>query len=126
MQMRRWRRCGAVLALAVGALVALPATARAQGDGGDGENGGIPPGARVTKIGPQEVVIEHADGHVSKYDDPSQQAPACTSNADCTVKALGILSIFGAATYEDWTTSVEVAGASAGPSGPAVPIGAAE
>ena len=121
MQMRRWRRFGAVLALAAGALVALPATARAQ----DG-NGEIPAGARVTKIGPQEVVIEHADGHISKYDDPSQQAPACNSNADCAVKALGIMTLFAAATYEDWTTSVDAAGASAGPSGPAVPIGAAE
>ena len=114
-----------MLALAVGALVALPATARAQ-DGDDGGSGEIPPGAHVTKIGPQEVVIEHADGHISKYDDPSQQAPACQSNADCTVKALGILSVFAAATYEDWTTSVEVAGSSAGPSGAAIPIGAAE
>ena len=121
MQMRRWRRFGAVLALAVGALVALPATARAQDD--DGE---IPAGAHVTKIGPQEVVIEHADGHISKYDDPSQQVPACSSNADCTVKALGILSVFAAATYEDWTTSVEVAGSSAGPNGPVVPLRTAE
>jgi hypothetical protein len=110
-----------MLALAAGALVALPVTARAQEP-----NDAVPPGARVTKIGPQEVVIEHPDGHISKYDDPSQQAPACKSNADCAVKAFGIMALFGAATYEDWTTSVEVAGTSAGPSGPAVPIGAPE
>ena len=121
MQMRRWRRLGAVLALAVGALVALPVTVRAQEP-----NGEVPPGARVTKIGPQEVVIEHPDGHISKYDDPSQQARACKSNADCAVKSLGIMALFGAATYEDLTTSVEFAGSSAGPSGPAVPIGGPE
>jgi len=121
MRMRRWRRFGAALALAIGALVALPVTARAQ----DG-NGDIPPGARLTRIGPQEVVIEYPDGHISKYEDPAMQAPACKSKGDCTVKALGILGIFGAAIYEDWTTSTEVAGSSAGPSGPAVPLGAPE
>jgi hypothetical protein len=54
------------------------------------------------------------------------QAPACQSKGDCTVKALGILGIFGAAIYEDWTTSTEVAGSSAGPSGPALPVGVPE
>src|SRR5512138_764397 len=101
MQMRRWRRFGAVLVLAVCALVALPRDARAKD-----VNDVIPRGARVIKIGPQEVVIEHPDGYISKYDDPSQQARECDSPASCAGKALAAFGIFGALVYEELTTNV--------------------
>jgi hypothetical protein len=95
-------------ALVVGAalLATTPAiTARAEGDP-------EPPGEteRVVKIGPQAVVIIDESGNARMYDDPSQQAPACTSTADCWGKALGILGGFGILTYEDFTTSTEGGG----------------
>jgi hypothetical protein len=110
MQMRRWRRLSAVLALAVGALVAVPVAARPADP-----SGVIPPGARVTKIGPQEMVIEHPDGRISRYDDPSQQARECDSVAACAGRALAAFGVFSALVYEELTTNVEGSGRPAGP-----------
>src|SRR5262245_31666827 len=112
MQMRRWRRFGALLALAIGALVA-PAgqVGMARGDDGADE---IPPGAKVTKIGPQEAVIKHPDGTISKYDDPSQQERECDSVGACAGKALAAAGVFGALVYEELTTNVEGGGRPAG------------
>ena len=107
MQMRRWRRFGAVLVLGVCGLAA--SAVRAQDE--------IPRGAKVTKIGPQEVVIEHPDGHISRYDDPSQQARECDSPAACAGKALAALGVFSALVYEELTTNVEGSGRPAGPNG---------
>jgi len=112
MQMRRWRRFGSLLVLAVCTLVASSAPGRA------GRAAvGVPPGAKITKIGPQEVVIEHADGHISKYDDPSQQERECTSTAACAGKALAAFGVFSSLVYEELTTNVEGGGAPAGPNG---------
>jgi hypothetical protein len=101
-----------VVGLAVCALGASPAVARA-----DTAAGKIPPGAKVTKIGPQEVVIEHPDGYISKYDDPSQQERECTSTAACAGKALTAFGVFGSLVYEELTTNVEGGGSPAGPNG---------
>jgi hypothetical protein len=112
MQMRRWRRFGSLLVLAVCTLVASSAPGRP-----NGAAVGVPPGAKITKIGPQEVVIEHADGYISKYDDPSQQERECNSAAACAGKALAAFGVFGALVYEELTTNVEGGGAPAGPNG---------
>ena len=112
MQMRRWRRFGALLVLAVCMLAGSAAPARAGGAEDE-----IPPGAKVTKIGPQEVVIEHPDGTISKYDDPSQQERECNSAAACAGKALAAFGVFSALVYEELTTNVEGGGAPAGPNG---------
>ena len=109
MQMRRWRRLAALLVLVACALAASPAPARAEDE--------IPPGAKMTKIGPQEVVIEHPDGHIRKYDDPSQQARECDSTAACARKALAAFGVFSALVYEELTTNVEGSGRPAGPNG---------
>ena len=92
-----------MVALAACALLALPATF-ARADGSDEPPAG---NERVIKIGPQMVVIEDEHGNVRMYDDPSQQAPACKSNADCWGKSLNIFAAFGILTYEDWTTNTE-------------------
>ena len=112
MQMRRWRRFGALLVLALCTLAGSAAPVRA-----DGAADEIPAGAKVTKIGPQEVVIEHPDGYISKYDDPSQQERECYSVAACAGKALAAFGVFSALVYEDLTTNVEGGGAPAGPNG---------
>jgi hypothetical protein len=103
---------GAVLALALGGLVAAPAAARPPDS-----SGVVPPGARVIRIGPQESVIEHPDGHISKYDDPAQQARECDSVAACAGKALAAFGVFSALVYEELTTNVEGSGRPAGASG---------
>src|SRR4051812_9049674 len=112
MRMRRWRRFGALVVLAAWALAASPAVVRA-----DSAADVIPPGAKVTKIGPQEVVIEHSNGAISKYDDPSQQARECNSTAACAGKALAAFGVFGSLVYEELTTNVEGGGRPAGPNG---------
>ena len=112
MRMRRWRRFGAVVVLAVCALGASPAVARA-----DSVEDEIPAGAKLTKIGPQEVVIEHPNGAITKYDDPSQQARECNSTAACAGKALAAFGVFGSLVYEELTTNVEGGGRPAGPNG---------
>ena len=101
-----------MLVVAACALAASPAPVRAQGAKDE-----IPRGAKVTKIGPQEVVIEHSDGHLSKYDDPSQQARECDSTAACAGKALAAFGVFSALVYEELTTNVEGSGGPAGPNG---------
>ena len=100
-----------MLALCVLVLTAL-GPMRARADGTD-----EPPGKneRVVKIGPQAVVIVNEHGHARMYDDPSQQAPACKSPAQCAGKALGMLSLFGVMVYEDLTEGVEGGGRAAGP-----------
>ena len=109
MQMRRWRRFGAVLVLTVCALATSPAVVRAEAE--------IPPGAKVTKIGPQEVVIEHPDGQISQYDDPSERARECDSPAACAGKAISAFGLFSALVYEELTTNVEGSGRPAGSNG---------
>ena len=106
MQTRRWRRWARVLALGAGALVALLSTAVH----GERATGQIPRGGRVIKIGPQAVVVEDANGNVSMYDDPSQQAVPCKSMVSCLGPALQIMGVFGVMVYEDLTDSIEGAG----------------
>ena len=106
MQTRRWRRWVGVLALGAGALVALLSTAVHGAPARDQ----IPRGGRVIKIGPQAVVVEDANGNVSMYDDPSQQAVPCKSMVSCLGPALQIMGVFGVMVYEDLTDSIEVTG----------------
>ena len=114
MQMRRWRRWSRVLALPVLGLLAFrPMGARA--DGSDEAPG---PGERIHKIGPQATVILNDRGDVRMYDDPTQQALACKSRADCWGKALNALGVFGILTYEDLTEGVEGSGRAVEPVGP--------
>jgi hypothetical protein len=100
-----------VLALWALVLTAVLPT-RARADGTD-----EPPGdhERIVKIGPQAVVIVNDQGHARMYDDPSQQAPACKSPAQCAGKALGMLSLFGVMVYEDLTEGVDAGGRAVGP-----------
>jgi hypothetical protein len=97
-----------VFALGAGALVALLSTA-VRGEDTDQ----IPRGGRIIKIGPQAVVVEDANGHVSMYDDPSQQAVVCKSFASCLGPAMQALGVFGVMVYEDLTDGVEGAGTGA-------------
>jgi hypothetical protein len=108
MEKGEWRRWARVLALGVWALAALPSTVR-----GEDAAEQIPPGARVVKIGPQAVVLEEANGHVSMYDDPSQQAVPCKSLMSCMGPMLQAMGVFGAMVYEDLTSGVEGAGTGA-------------
>jgi hypothetical protein len=107
MQMRRLREWARVLALGAGALVALFSTAV---QGKPQATVQIPRGGRVIKIGPQAVVVEDANGNVSMYDDPSQQAIPCRSTVSCLGPALQIMSVFGVMVYEDLTDSIEGTG----------------
>jgi hypothetical protein len=109
MQTRRWRRWARVVALGAGALVALLSTAVH----GEQAKDQIPRGARVIKIGPQAVVLEDANGHVSMYDDPSQQAVPCNSLLSCMGPVLQTMGVFGVMVYEDLTHGVEGAGTGA-------------
>ena len=104
---RRWPRVLALWALVLTAVLPM----RARADGTD-----EPPreDERIVKIGPQAVVIVNEQGHARMYDDPSQQAPACKSPAQCAGKALGMLSLFGVMVYEDLTEGVEGGGRAAG------------
>jgi hypothetical protein len=106
MQTRRWRRWARVFALGACALVGLLSTA-VQGEPATDQ---IPRGARVIKIGPQAVVVEDANGRVSMYDDPSQQAVPCRSLLSCLGPAMQIMGVFGVMVYEDLTDGVEGAG----------------
>jgi hypothetical protein len=99
---------------ALGLLALRPVGVRA--DGSDQPPG---PGERVHKIGPQATVIVNDRGDVRMYDDPSQQALACKSRADCWGKALNALGVFGILTYEDLTEGVEGSGRATRPVGPA-------
>jgi hypothetical protein len=107
--MRRWRRWASVLALGA-AVVLTAAPGPVHGEGDDQPPG---PSDRVVKIGPQAVVIVDQYGDARMYDDPSQQAPACSSTADCWGKALQLAAGFAILTYEDFTTSTESAGSGA-------------
>ena len=108
-QMRRWRRWARVLALGACALVGLLSTTVR----GEQDTDQISRGARVIKIGPQAVVIEDANGHVSMYDDPSQQAVPCKSLLSCLGPTMQIMGVFGVMVYEDLTEGVEGAGTGA-------------
>ena len=107
MQTRRWRRWARVLALGACALVGLVSTTVH----GEQATDQIPRGARVIKIGPQAVVMEDPNGHISMYDDPSQQAVLCKSFLSCLGPAMQVLGVFGVMVYEDLTHSVEGTGA---------------
>jgi hypothetical protein len=106
-----------VLALGACALVALLSTT-VRGEPSADE---IPPGARVIKIGPQAVVVQDANGHVSMYDDPSQQAVACKSFVSCLGPAMQVMGVFGVMVYEDLTDAVGGTGQGATQSVESVP-----
>jgi hypothetical protein len=114
MQMRRWRRWSRVLALPVLGLLAL----RPMGVRADGSHEAPGPGERIHKIGPQATVIVNDRGDVRMYDDPTEQALACKSRADCWGKALNALGVFGILTYEDLTDGIEGSGRAVEPVGP--------
>ena len=107
-----------MLALVACGWLARPAGARAQG-GGEDE---IAPGAKVTKIGPQAIVVEAPNGRITMYDDPAGQARECDSRGACAGKALGAFGVFFALVYEELTTNVEGSSRPAGPNG----VGGAE
>ena len=64
----------------------------------------------MIKIGPQAVVIEDADGNVSMYDDPSEQAVRCKSFLSCLGPAMQVMGVFGVMVYEDLTDAVDGVG----------------
>ena len=96
MRMRRWRIWARVLALAVLALAARPATAMAD-EGGDDDDGHD--ANRLVHIGPQMTLIEGDDGKLRVWeDDPALQAPECESPVGCWfnwVEAVAGVTVLG-------------------------------